>query len=72
MDIDKLGIIEIDEAPPPLDLVMWPETMFPIRDLLIDNGAGMPRLDTGLNPGLVEDTQAAFRQRPSPARSPST
>ena len=34
MDIDKLGIMEIDEAPPPLDLV--PEDVEALADELAD------------------------------------
>ena len=45
----------------PLDVVVWPETMFPIREILIDEGKA-PQLGPSMDRQLVEDTQSAFEQ----------
>jgi len=45
----------------PLDLVIWPETMFPIREILIDKGVS-PQADELLDPRRIEDTQRVFDQ----------
>lgn len=44
----------------PLDLVMWPETMFPVHEILIDEGRP-PRLEPWLDRQRIQDTQDAFR-----------
>ncbi len=45
----------------PLDLVVWPETMFPVREFLIPPGT-QPQFDPPLDKELVHDSQQAFRQ----------
>ncbi len=45
----------------PLDLVVWPETMFPIPDVLVDEG-GAPRIEPPLDPQRVDDLQRAYQQ----------
>lgn len=45
---------------PSLDLVVWPETMFPVRDVLVT--ADPPRLPQPLDERRLADTQQAFKQ----------
>ncbi len=43
-----------------LDLVLWPETMFPIEDLVVEKGA-LPQIDPPWDLGIIEDVQSVFR-----------
>ncbi len=43
-----------------LDLVMWPESMFPVYDVLLESDP--PRLEPSLDMSTVLDNQAAFSQ----------
>ncbi len=44
-----------------LDLILWPETMFPIDDLLIASHAA-PQLDLPWNRSLIEEVQRLFQR----------
>jgi apolipoprotein N-acyltransferase len=49
-----------------LDLVVWPETMFPVDEILVDDRARNPQLDPSWDPstawGMVADNAELFRR----------
>ena len=45
----------------PLDLVVWPETMFPVSDVLIDEGV-RPQLDPAVDEQMIKDNGVMFER----------